>query len=78
MEAEMQTAGRRALQAQGTAGVKALRQDPTRQTRQKQQGPLELRGRGRRAGDRLAGVRPAGPLGLVKGRGLYATGAAGF
>lgn len=52
MEAEMQRAGSRALQAQGTAGAKALRQDPTRQTRQKQQGPLELRGRGRRAGDR--------------------------
>lgn len=70
MESEMQRAGRRALQAKGTAGAKALRQDST--------GKLDKNGWPARAAgaqgarkeggrQRLAGVRPAGPFGLYAG-----------
>lgn len=54
MESEMQRAGRRALQAKGTAGAKALRQDSTGQTRQNSKGSWSWWGgrRGRRQGDR--------------------------
>lgn len=50
MESEMQRAGRRALQAKGTAGAKALRQDSTGQTRQNSKGSWSWWGGGEEGG----------------------------